>query len=77
MPFTVASFADKKRRGEKITVITAYDALVAAMVHAAGIDNSLWPSALAAVAKTVGALAATFEVFDKVVGAHREFYASR
>src|SRR5207245_1673066 len=41
MPFTVASFADKKRRGEKITVITAYDALVAAMVHAAGIDAIL------------------------------------
>jgi 3-methyl-2-oxobutanoate hydroxymethyltransferase len=41
MPTTVQTFAEKKRRGEKITVITAYDALTAAMVHAAGIDAIL------------------------------------
>ena len=41
MPTTVQTFADKKHRGEKIAVITAYDALTAAMVHAAGIDAIL------------------------------------
>lgn len=41
MPTTVQTFAEKKRRREKITVITAYDALTAAMVHAAGIDAIL------------------------------------
>jgi len=41
MPTTVQTFAEKKRRGERITVITAYDALIAAMVHAAGIDAIL------------------------------------
>ena len=41
MPTTVQTFAEKKRRREKITVITAYDALTASMVHAAGIDAIL------------------------------------
>src|ERR1700730_18303559 len=41
MPTTVQTFADKKRREEKIAVITAYDALTAAMVHAAGADAIL------------------------------------
>jgi 3-methyl-2-oxobutanoate hydroxymethyltransferase len=41
MPTTVQTFAEKKRRGEKIAVITAYDAPTAAMVHAAGIDAIL------------------------------------
>lgn len=41
MPTTVQTFAEKKRRGEQIAVITAYDALTAAMVHAAGIDAIL------------------------------------
>lgn len=41
MPTTVQTFAAKKQRGEKIAVITAYDALTAAMVHAAGIDAIL------------------------------------
>jgi 3-methyl-2-oxobutanoate hydroxymethyltransferase len=41
MPATVQTFGDKKRRSEKITVITAYDALTAAMVHAAGVDAIL------------------------------------
>jgi len=35
------TFADKKRRHEKIVVITAYDALTAAMVHDAGVDAIL------------------------------------
>jgi 3-methyl-2-oxobutanoate hydroxymethyltransferase len=41
MPVTVNTFFDKKKRGEKIAVVTAYDALVAAMVHAAGADAIL------------------------------------
>lgn len=41
MPATVQTFSDKKSRGDKISVITAYDALTAAMVHAAGIDAIL------------------------------------
>lgn len=41
MPTTIHTFGEKKRRGEKITVITAYDALTASMVHAAGIDAIL------------------------------------
>lgn len=41
MPVTIQTFADKKRRGEKIVMITAYDALTAAMVHAAGVDAIL------------------------------------
>ncbi|HKW45589.1 MAG TPA: 3-methyl-2-oxobutanoate hydroxymethyltransferase [Candidatus Eremiobacteraceae bacterium] len=41
MPVTVNTFFDKKRRGEKVAVVTAYDALVAAMVHAAGADAIL------------------------------------
>ena len=35
------TFADKKRRHEKIVVVTAYDALTAAMVHGAGVDAIL------------------------------------
>jgi 3-methyl-2-oxobutanoate hydroxymethyltransferase len=35
------TFADKKRRHEKIVVLTAYDALTAAMVHDAGVDAIL------------------------------------
>ncbi len=41
MPNTVQMFAERKRAGEKIAVITAYDALTAAMVSAAGIDAIL------------------------------------
>lgn len=41
MPTTVQTFAEKKRRGEMIAVVTAYDALTAAMVHAAGMDAIL------------------------------------
>jgi len=41
MPVTINTFFEKKKRGEKIAVVTAYDALVAAMVHAAGVDAIL------------------------------------
>lgn len=41
MPTNVQTFFEKKRRSEKITVITAYDAVTAAMVHAAGVDAIL------------------------------------
>ena len=45
-------------------------------VHAAGLDASLWPKALAAVAATLGGNAAMFEVFDKRAGCHREWHGS-
>lgn len=45
-------------------------------VHAAGLDASLWPKALAAVAATLGGHAAMFEVFDKRAACHREWYGS-
>jgi DNA-binding CsgD family transcriptional regulator/PAS domain-containing protein len=44
-------------------------------VHAAGLDQSLWPRALAAVAEIVGGHAAMFEVVDKRAMTHREFYS--
>jgi DNA-binding CsgD family transcriptional regulator/PAS domain-containing protein len=45
-------------------------------VHAAGLDASLWPKALAAVAASLGGSAAMFEVFDKRAVRHREWYGS-
>jgi DNA-binding CsgD family transcriptional regulator len=45
-------------------------------VHAAGLDSSLWPKALAAVAATLGGHAAMFEVFDKRAACHREWYGT-
>jgi DNA-binding CsgD family transcriptional regulator/PAS domain-containing protein len=47
-----------------------------AAVHAAGLDASLWPRALASVADTLGGQAAMFEVFDKRAARHREWYGS-
>ena len=41
MPASVLTFAEKKRRHEKIVVLTAYDALTASLVHAAGADAIL------------------------------------
>jgi len=41
MPTSTLTFAEKKRRKEKIVVITAYDALMAAMVASAGVDAIL------------------------------------
>lgn len=46
-----------------------------AAVHATGLDPTGWPRALAAVAKTLGAKAATFEVFDRRAGRHRDFHS--
>jgi DNA-binding CsgD family transcriptional regulator len=43
-------------------------------VHAAGLDSSQWPRALAAVAETLGGHAAMFEVFDKRAACHREWH---
>ena len=43
-------------------------------VHAAGLDATLWPRALTAVAATLGGSAAMFEVFDKRAACHREWY---
>src|SRR5258707_1577783 len=45
-------------------------------VHAAGLDASLWPKALASVAETLGGHAAMFEVFDKRAACHREWYGT-
>lgn len=45
-------------------------------LHAAGLDASLWPEALAAVAEIIGSGAASFEVFDKRAGRHLEYYPS-
>lgn len=41
MPTSILTFAEKKRLREKIVVVTAYDALTAAMVHSAGVDAIL------------------------------------
>jgi 3-methyl-2-oxobutanoate hydroxymethyltransferase len=41
MPTSVLTFAEKKRRHEKIVVVTAYDALTAALVNSAGVDAIL------------------------------------
>jgi 3-methyl-2-oxobutanoate hydroxymethyltransferase len=37
-PFTVPDFLSARRRGEKITVLTAYDCTMARMLDAAGVD---------------------------------------
>src|SRR5882757_10756027 len=43
-------------------------------VHAAVLDSSQWPRALAAIAETLGGSAAMFEVFDKRAACHREWH---
>jgi DNA-binding CsgD family transcriptional regulator len=43
-------------------------------IHAAGLDPTLWPQALAAMAGTVGGAAATLELFDKPSLRPRELY---
>ena len=40
-PFTVRDFADRKRKGEKLVVMTAYDALFGRLVDEAGVDAIL------------------------------------
>ncbi|HXW51262.1 MAG TPA: 3-methyl-2-oxobutanoate hydroxymethyltransferase [Candidatus Acidoferrales bacterium] len=54
MPTTVLTFAEKKRRHERIALITAYDAITATMVHTAGVDGIL-------VGDSVGMVSAGFE----------------
>ncbi|MBC5828550.1 MAG: 3-methyl-2-oxobutanoate hydroxymethyltransferase, partial [Candidatus Eremiobacteraeota bacterium] len=41
MPTTVLTFAEKKGRGEKVALVTAYDAMIGSMAHSAGIDALL------------------------------------
>jgi DNA-binding CsgD family transcriptional regulator/PAS domain-containing protein len=43
-------------------------------VHAAGLDETLWPQALGKIAASVGGPAATIEVFDKLGLRPREIY---
>ncbi|RUM44084.1 MAG: 3-methyl-2-oxobutanoate hydroxymethyltransferase [Desulfurobacterium sp.] len=50
MPVTTADFIEKKRKGEKITVLTAYDYLTARIVDSAGVDAILVGDSLGMVA---------------------------
>jgi 3-methyl-2-oxobutanoate hydroxymethyltransferase len=54
MPTTIRTFAEKKRRHERIVVITAYDAITATLVHSAGVDAIL-------VGDSVGMVSAGYE----------------
>ena len=40
-PITVRDFAERKRKGEKIVVMTAYDALFGRLVDESGVDSIL------------------------------------
>ncbi len=50
MSVTTADFLEKKKRGEKITVLTAYDYLTAKIVDSAGVDAILVGDSLGMVA---------------------------
>jgi DNA-binding CsgD family transcriptional regulator len=54
---------------------TQADAFVATVeaVYAAGLDAELWPQALAAIARSLGGVGTTLEVFDRTTFVHREF----
>jgi 3-methyl-2-oxobutanoate hydroxymethyltransferase len=54
MPTTIRTFADKKKRHERIVVVTAYDAISATLVHSAGVDAIL-------VGDSVGMVSAGYE----------------
>ncbi len=58
-------------------MVTRSDALLGTIeaVHAAGLDETLWPQALGKIAASVGGPAATIEVFDKVGLRPRELHA--
>lgn len=43
-------------------------------IHAAGLDENLWPSVLAAVAQIIGGAGATLETIDKTARRHSAFY---
>jgi DNA-binding CsgD family transcriptional regulator len=53
------------------------DRLVATIgaIHAAGLDETLWPQALRGVAELCGGVGATFEIIDKIARRHRGFQA--
>ena len=55
--------------------MTALDQLLSAIrdVHAAGLDERHWPSALGGIARILDGTAATLEVLDKKTFSHREF----
>ncbi len=57
--------------------MAAADKLLAAIeaVYAAGLEQSRWPDALAAVMDTVGGISATLEIFDRTPRELCEFYS--
>ena len=58
---TIADLMDKKRKGEKITMLTAYDYPTAALVDQAGIDTILVGDSL------------FMDTVEAALGNHREF----
>ncbi len=61
-PFTVPDFLSARRRGEKITVLTAYDCTMARMLDAAGVDCLLVGDSLGMVVQgTPDTLAVTLD----------------
>jgi hypothetical protein len=42
-------------------------------VYAAGLDDALWPRALAAITRMIGGVGTTLEVIDRGTFAHRQF----
>ena len=44
-------------------------------IHAAGLDESLWPKALGSLARVVGGNAASLEVFDRRTLRHRQMHS--
>jgi DNA-binding CsgD family transcriptional regulator len=57
--------------------VVGNDDLLAAIetVHAAGLDDTLWPQALGAITRIVGGVGATLEVVEKSTTHHRLFHA--
>jgi DNA-binding CsgD family transcriptional regulator len=44
-------------------------------IHQAGLNDELWPDALARLTRLFGAVGATFEVLDKTANSHRQFHS--